>query len=88
MRLFWIILGFLGQFLFFMRFFVQWIVSEKKGESTIPIAFWYFSLLGGGILFVYAIWRKDPVFIVGQGGGLIIYIRNLMLIYKKKALNK
>jgi len=66
-----------------MRFLAQWIVSERKGESTIPIAFWYFSLLGGLILFTYAIYRRDPVFIVGQGCGAFIYIRNLILIRRK-----
>jgi len=80
----WIFVGFLAQGLFFARFFIQWIVSERKGESTIPLAFWIFSVLGGSLLLVYAIHRRDPVFIFGQGGGLVIYLRNLMLIYKKK----
>jgi lipid-A-disaccharide synthase-like uncharacterized protein len=79
----WVVFGFVGQAAFFMRFLVQWIVSERKGESTIPIAFWYFSLLGGLILFTYAIYRRDPVFIVGQGCGAFIYIRNLVLIKRK-----
>lgn len=80
----WIVLGFAGQAMFSMRFFVQWIASEKKKESVIPIAFWYFSIGGSMILLIYAIKRKDPVFIVGQGAGFIIYIRNLMLIRKKR----
>jgi len=80
----WLAIGFIGQFLFAMRFIVQWIVSEKKKESVIPIYFWYFSLGGGFFLFCYALYRKDPVFIMGQGMGLFIYIRNLMLIYRKK----
>ncbi len=80
----WLGIGFLAQFLFSMRFIVQWIASEKKKESIIPIYFWYFSLGGGILLLLYAIHRKDPVFILGQGMGVFIYIRNLMLIYKKK----
>ena len=79
----WVIFGFIGQVAFFMRFLVQWIVSEKKGESTIPIAFWYFSLAGGLILFAYAIHIRDPIFILGQGCGAVIYIRNLILIKRK-----
>ncbi len=81
----WLGIGFLAQFLFSMRFVVQWIVSEKRKESVIPIYFWYFSLGGGILLFLYAIHRRDPVFILGQGMGLFIYIRNLMLIYKKRS---
>jgi lipid-A-disaccharide synthase-like uncharacterized protein len=81
---FWIVLGLVAQGMFFGRFFVQWIVSEYKGESTVPVAFWFFSVAGGTLLLVYAIHRKDPVFILGQAGGLVIYLRNLMLIYKKK----
>jgi lipid-A-disaccharide synthase-like uncharacterized protein len=80
----WIGIGFLGQGLFFMRFFVQWLASEKQGRSVIPTAFWYFSLLGGMTLFCYAIWRRDPVFIIGQGTGLFIYLRNLYLLHKEK----
>ncbi|MBI2627852.1 MAG: lipid-A-disaccharide synthase N-terminal domain-containing protein [Candidatus Niyogibacteria bacterium] len=85
---FWLILGFFGQFLFFMRFFVQWIASEKRRESFFPVAFWYFSIGGGVILLIYAVSIKDPVFILGQGAGLLIYIRNLVLIRKKNILNK
>ena len=80
----WLILGFLAQGLFFGRFLIQWIVSERRGESTVPLAFWIFSVLGGTLLLIYAIHRNDPVFMFGQAGGLTIYIRNLMLIYKKK----
>ncbi|MEJ5167479.1 MAG: lipid-A-disaccharide synthase N-terminal domain-containing protein [Thermoanaerobaculia bacterium] len=79
----WLFVGFLGQFMFFMRFLIQWIVSEKKKESVVPVSFWYFSLIGGLILLSYAIYRKDPVFILGQACGSLIYLRNLMLIYKK-----
>jgi lipid-A-disaccharide synthase-like uncharacterized protein len=76
----WLGIGFLGQGLFFGRWVVQWIASEKKAESQVPIAFWYMSLIGGLITLAYAIYRKDPVFIAGQGIGSIVYIRNLMLI--------
>lgn len=79
----WIAIGFLGQSLFFMRFFVQWLASEKEGRSVIPTAFWYFSLFGGLTLLTYAIWRKDPVFILGQSTGLFIYLRNIYFVYKE-----
>lgn len=78
----WMIVGFAAQACFFSRFFVQWIASERAGESVMPNAFWWFSLVGGAGLLVYAIHRKDPVFILGQGAGLVIYVRNLMLIRK------
>lgn len=76
----WIIIGFIGQSLFFMRFFVQWLASEKAGRSVLPNSFWYFSLLGGITLFAYALYRQDPVFILGQSTGLFIYLRNLHFI--------
>ena len=79
----WIILGFAGQIIFSLRFFVQWICSEQRKESYIPVVFWYLSLMGAAILFTYALYRKDPVFMVGQATGLVIYIRNLALIYQK-----
>ena len=78
----WVIVGFAGQTAFFMRFLFQWIASEKRGESFIPIYFWYLSLTGGAILLVYAIHIGDPVFTLGQSCGLMVYIRNIMLIYK------
>lgn len=81
---FWLILGFFGQFLFFMRFLVQWMTSEIKKKSVIPVSFWYFSLGGAVILLVYAIHRKDPVFIVGQSLGFLIYTRNLILIARHR----
>ncbi|MCB1556036.1 MAG: lipid-A-disaccharide synthase N-terminal domain-containing protein [Alphaproteobacteria bacterium] len=81
----WLIIGFFGQGLFFMRFFVQWIASERQGQSVIPRAFWYFSLAGGCVLFAYALWRQDPVFMLGQGMGLLIYSRNLYFIHRKQA---
>ena len=77
----WVLFGILGQILFGMRFIVQWLASERRKESTIPIAFWYLSLLGGLILFAYAFWyRQDIVFTIGQSAGVLIYVRNLMLI--------
>ena len=78
----WVILGFVGQATFFMRFLFQWIVSEKKGESFIPICFWYLSISGGLILLAYAIHIGDPIFTLGQSCGMIVYVRNLMLIYR------
>lgn len=81
---FWLIFGLFGQFLFFMRFLVQWVASEIKKKSVIPISFWYFSLGGSFMLLAYAIYRKDPVFILGQSLGFIIYTRNLVLIARHK----
>ncbi len=80
----WVLLGFMAQACFTMRFVVQWIASERAKRSVVPIAFWFFSLFGGSMLFVYAIQRQDPVFIAGQGMGLIIYIRNLWLIANER----
>ena len=77
-------IGFLGQGVFASRFLIQWIYSERKGESYIPIIFWYLSIFGGLGLLVYAIFRKDPVIILGQSFGIFIYLRNLYLIYKRK----
>ena len=76
----WLTIGFAGQLLFTSRFLVQWIASERSGRSVVPLAFWWFSLAGGVTLLAYALWRQDPVFAVGQGSGLVIYVRNLMLI--------
>jgi lipid-A-disaccharide synthase-like uncharacterized protein len=80
----WVIVGLSGQFLFSLRFLVQWIVSERRKESVIPVAFWYLSLGGSLILLAYAIYRQDLVFILGQSTGSFIYMRNLMLIYRKR----
>lgn len=80
----WVIIGFVGQAAFFMRFLMQWLASEKKGESYFPVYFWYLSIAGGIILFAYAIHIGDPVFTLGQSCGLIVYLRNLMLIYKNR----
>lgn len=79
----WIAIGFLGQGLFFGRWLVQWIVSERKAESQMPVAFWYLSLVGGLITLAYAIYRRDPVFIAGQSIGALVYVRNLMLIHRR-----
>lgn len=81
----WLVVGFLGQAFFSARFLVQWIASEKKGESVVPVAFWILSLLGGTVLFLYALHRRDPVFVVGQGAGLVVYARNLVLIRRRRA---
>jgi len=80
----WLIIGFAGQAVFTARFLVQWIVSERKRDSVVPVAFWWLSLLGGLTLLSYASYRQDPVIIVGQGMGLIVYARNLMLVGKAK----
>lgn len=77
----WLVLGFCGQFLFMMRFVVQWFHSERLRRSVVPVAFWFFSISGGTVLFSYALYRQDPVFIAGQGLGLLIYARNLYFIF-------
>jgi lipid-A-disaccharide synthase-like uncharacterized protein len=78
----WLIIGFLGQTLFTARFVVQWFASERRRDSIVPVAFWWLSLSGGAALLAYATFRRDPVIIAGQGMGLAVYIRNLMLIYQ------
>jgi lipid-A-disaccharide synthase-like uncharacterized protein len=78
----WLAFGLLGQLIFGARFIVQWIASERKGESHIPLVFWYLSIIGGIITTAYAIHKHDIVFIIGQGAGLVVYTRNLMLIYR------
>jgi len=80
----WISIGLLGQILFSCRFILQWIASEKSKKSVIPLAFWYFSIAGSMTLLAYSIYRTDPVFILGQSLGLIIYVRNLILISREK----
>ena len=85
-ELIWLAIGFAGQALFATRFIVQWIASERQKRSVIPIAFWYFSAGGGAVLLSYAIWRADPVFILGQCTGLFIYSRNLYFIHKERRL--
>jgi lipid-A-disaccharide synthase-like uncharacterized protein len=81
---FWLTVGFLGQALFTARFLVQWLASEKKRESVVPVAFWWLSLLGGTAILSYAVFRRDPVIITGQGMGLFVYARNLMLLSKAR----
>ena len=81
---YWQVVGFLGQGVFTARFLVQWVASEKKGDSVVPIAFWWLSILGGFSLLIYAVYRRDPVFIVGQGMGMVVYVRNLMLVARKE----
>lgn len=82
----WLAFGFLAQGMFFGRFLLQWIASERKKKSVVPVGFWWLSLAGGIMLFSYAVHRKDPVFIVGQGIGILIYLRNLYFIYARRLL--
>jgi lipid-A-disaccharide synthase-like uncharacterized protein len=82
----WRVIGLLGQGLFFSRFLIQWIASERKKESVIPVYFWYLSLSGGIILLSYAIHIRDPIFILGQSCGALVYTRNLVLIFRKKRI--
>jgi lipid-A-disaccharide synthase-like uncharacterized protein len=84
MNTFWLVLGFVAQALFSARFMVQWIASERAGKSVMPVVFWYLSILGSVLLLAYAIYRQDPVFILGQSAGLIVYFRNLYLIGREK----
>lgn len=81
----WMVVGFIGQLLFFGRFFVQWLASERKKSSVVPRQFWYFSVAGGLVLLAYAIHRRDPVISVGQATGLFVYARNLYFIHKAPA---
>jgi lipid-A-disaccharide synthase-like uncharacterized protein len=82
----WLAIGFAAQLMFSMRFIVQWLASERARRSIVPEAFWYFSLAGGAMLFAYAIYRLDPVFMLGQGMGLLIYVRNLHFIIQGKRI--
>ena len=79
----WLAVGFLGQAMFSSRFLVQWIASERRKTSVVPTLFWYFSIAGGVSLLSYSIWRRDPVFVLGQSAGLVVYIRNLMLLHRQ-----
>ena len=78
----WVLLGFAAQGLFTMRFLVQWIASERAKRSVIPLAFWYFSIAGGLLLLIYALYRRDPVFIAGQAFGVFVYLRNLYFVLR------
>ena len=80
----WVLLGYVGQTLFAMRFVVQWVASERVGRSVIPVAFWFFSIGGGLVLFAYALYIRDPVFIIGQGLGLFVYLRNLYFVFRER----
>jgi len=80
----WAALGFFAQAMFSARFLVQWIASERVGRSVIPVAFWWFSIAGGVLLFIYSLSRKDPVFIAGQGLGLFVYLRNIYFVLREK----
>jgi lipid-A-disaccharide synthase-like uncharacterized protein len=79
----WLLLGFLGQAAFSARFLVQWLASERRRDSVVPVAFWWLSLAGGTLLLAYALHRRDPVFVLGQGAGLVVYLRNLVLIRRR-----
>ncbi len=80
----WLLLGFLAQGLFTMRFLVQWIASERAGHSVIPLAFWILSIFGGLLLLIYALYRKDAVFIAGQAFGVFVYLRNLYFVLRDR----
>jgi lipid-A-disaccharide synthase-like uncharacterized protein len=84
-ELIWLGIGMVAQLMFSMRFLLQWIASERARRSIVPEVFWYFSFAGGFMLFAYAIYRMDPVFIIGQGSGLFIYARNIQLIWRHRA---
>jgi lipid-A-disaccharide synthase-like uncharacterized protein len=80
----WVVLGLIAQALFTARFLVQWIASERAGHSVIPLTFWVFSIGGGILLLVYALYRKDPVFIAGQMFGVFVYMRNLYFVMRDR----
>jgi len=84
----WIMLGFVAQGMFTMRFVVQWVASERTRRSVVPVAFWFFSFGGGVLLLLYAIHRHDPVFIAGQGLGLFVYVRNIRMIVTERRLRR
>lgn len=80
----WLVVGFAAQMMFAGRFVIQWIYTERARQSVVPESFWYFSLAGGIMLLTYAIYRMDPVFILGQATGLVVYARNLYFIWTHK----
>jgi lipid-A-disaccharide synthase-like uncharacterized protein len=86
LELTWLAIGFAAQLLFAMRFIVQWVASERARRSIVPETFWYFSVAGGALLFAYAIYRLDPVFMLGQGMGLFIYARNIHFIWRDRSV--
>lgn len=83
--LLWVVVGFFGQALFFARMMVQWVASEREKKSVVPVGFWWLSLLGGAMLFGYFVWRRDIIGVLGQTTGVVVYARNLRLIYKVRA---
>ena len=83
-KLLWLAVGMLGQALFSARFIIQWLASEKLRRSVVPVSFWYFSLIGGFVLLAYAIYRRDPVFVLGQAFGAVIYVRNLYFLRRER----
>lgn len=83
---FFVIIGFIGQAVFSMRFIIQWIATEREKKSVIPFSFWIFSMIGSVLLLIYAIHKKDPVFILGQAPNLVIYARNIYLIKKNRKM--
>lgn len=83
----WVLFGFIAQTLFFMRFLVQWLASERAGRSVVPPSFWLFSIGGGTLLLIYAVVRGDPVFIAGQAAGLFVYVRNIVFVRREKRGN-
>lgn len=80
----WIMIGLAGQLMFTARFIVQWLASERAGRSVVPVAFWYFSIIGGAIVLAYGLYKHDPVIILGQLPGVVIYGRNLWLIHAER----
>ena len=80
----WVLLGFVGQGLFCARFVVQWLASERKGQSVVPLSFWYLSIFGSLVVLIYAVWRWDPVFMLAYTFNSVIYVRNLMLIHRPR----
>lgn len=84
----WVIIGMIGQLMFTMRFVLQWFASEKVQKSVVPTSFWIFSILGGSIVLAYAIHKQDPVFIIGQSVGLLIYFRNLHFTFRERRLSR
>ena len=84
----WVLIGLAGQGCFFLRFVVQWLASERAGRSLVPKAFWHLSIAGSLVILTYAIWRRDPVFIIGQSTGLLVYVRNLVLIRRTEETSR